>query len=31
MGPLRIEYGRALDADPGDPSGRWEFTMGAMF
>jgi outer membrane protein insertion porin family len=31
MGPLRIEYGRALDPDPGEPSGRWEFTMGAMF
>ncbi|MDR1577668.1 MAG: outer membrane protein assembly factor BamA [Deltaproteobacteria bacterium] len=31
MGPLRIEYGRALDPEPGDPSGRWEFTMGAMF
>ncbi|MDR1049960.1 MAG: outer membrane protein assembly factor BamA [Deltaproteobacteria bacterium] len=31
MGPLRIEYGKALDPDPGDPSGRWEFTMGAMF
>jgi outer membrane protein insertion porin family len=31
MGPLRIEYGKALDRDPGDPAGRWEFTMGAMF
>jgi outer membrane protein insertion porin family len=31
MGPLRIEYGKALDPDPGDPAGRWEFTMGAMF
>ncbi|MDR2442578.1 MAG: outer membrane protein assembly factor BamA [Deltaproteobacteria bacterium] len=31
MGPLRIEYGKAMDPDPGDPSGRWEFTMGAMF
>ncbi|MDR1656203.1 MAG: outer membrane protein assembly factor BamA [Deltaproteobacteria bacterium] len=31
MGPLRIEYGKALDPEPGDPSGRWEFTMGAMF
>ncbi|MDR2200316.1 MAG: outer membrane protein assembly factor BamA [Deltaproteobacteria bacterium] len=31
MGPLRIEYGKALDATPGEPSGRWEFTMGAMF
>ena len=31
MGPLRIEYGRALDAEVGEPAGRWEFTMGAMF
>ncbi|MDR1677079.1 MAG: outer membrane protein assembly factor BamA [Deltaproteobacteria bacterium] len=31
MGPLRIEYGRALDPEPGEPAGRWEFTMGAMF
>ncbi|MDR1394819.1 MAG: outer membrane protein assembly factor BamA [Deltaproteobacteria bacterium] len=31
MGPLRIEYGKALDPEPGDPAGRWEFTMGAMF
>ncbi|MDR2388064.1 MAG: outer membrane protein assembly factor BamA [Deltaproteobacteria bacterium] len=31
MGPLRIEYGRALDPAPGEPAGRWEFTMGAMF
>ncbi|MDR2367311.1 MAG: outer membrane protein assembly factor BamA [Deltaproteobacteria bacterium] len=31
MGPLRIEYGRAMDPDPGEPNGRWEFTMGAMF
>jgi outer membrane protein insertion porin family len=31
MGPLRIEYGKALNPDPGEPSGRWEFTMGAMF
>jgi outer membrane protein insertion porin family len=31
MGPLRIEYGRALDAAPGEPGSRWEFSMGAMF
>ncbi|MDR1487412.1 MAG: outer membrane protein assembly factor BamA [Deltaproteobacteria bacterium] len=31
MGPLRIEYGKALDREEGDPAGRWEFTMGAMF
>jgi outer membrane protein insertion porin family len=31
MGPLRIEYGRALDPYPGSPTSRWEFSMGAMF
>jgi outer membrane protein insertion porin family len=31
MGPLRIEYGRALDPYPDEPSSRWEFSMGAMF
>ncbi|MDR3153722.1 MAG: outer membrane protein assembly factor BamA [Deltaproteobacteria bacterium] len=31
MGPLRIEYGKALDPYPGEPAGRWEFSMGAMF
>ncbi len=31
MGPFRIEYGRALDREEGDPAGRWEFTMGSMF
>jgi outer membrane protein insertion porin family len=31
MGPLRIEYGRALDPGPDEPSSRWEFSMGAMF
>ncbi|MDR1546520.1 MAG: outer membrane protein assembly factor BamA [Deltaproteobacteria bacterium] len=31
MGPLRIEYGKALDREGDDPAGRWEFTMGAMF
>ena len=31
MGPFRIEYGRPLDRQPGDPSGQWEFTMGSMF
>ncbi|MDR1041100.1 MAG: outer membrane protein assembly factor BamA, partial [Deltaproteobacteria bacterium] len=28
MGPLRIEYGRALDPYPGEQAGRWEFSMG---
>ena len=31
MGPLRIEYGRPIDRQPGDSSGQWEFTMGSMF
>jgi outer membrane protein insertion porin family len=31
MGPLRIEYGKALDREEGEPAGRWEFTMGSMF
>ena len=31
LGPFRVEYGRALDPYPGDPKGRWEFTMGTMF
>ncbi|MDR2613209.1 MAG: outer membrane protein assembly factor BamA [Deltaproteobacteria bacterium] len=31
MGPLRIEYGKAMDPYPGEPAGRWEFSMGAMF
>lgn len=31
LGPLRVEYGRALDRKEGDPSGRWEFTVGGVF
>ncbi|MDR2350440.1 MAG: outer membrane protein assembly factor BamA [Deltaproteobacteria bacterium] len=31
MGPLRIEWGRAMDPYPGEPNSRWEFSMGAMF
>ncbi|MDR1046127.1 MAG: outer membrane protein assembly factor BamA [Candidatus Adiutrix sp.] len=31
MGPFRIEYGRPLDARPGESKGQWEFTMGSMF
>ncbi|MDR1164655.1 MAG: outer membrane protein assembly factor BamA [Deltaproteobacteria bacterium] len=31
MGPLRIEYGKALDAEGDESGGRWEFTMGTMF
>ncbi|MGD0274948.1 MAG: outer membrane protein assembly factor BamA [Syntrophales bacterium] len=28
IGPLRLEYGFVLDPREGDPSGRWEFTIG---
>jgi outer membrane protein insertion porin family len=32
LGPIRIEYGRILDAGEIDETGgRWEFTMGAAF
>lgn len=31
MGPLRIEYGRILDPQAGDPEGNWEFAVGAQF
>ncbi len=31
MGPLRIEYGRPIDPEPGESAGKWEFTMGSMF
>ena len=30
MGPLRLEYGHALDRQPGDPKGNWEFTIGGV-
>lgn len=31
MGPLRIEYGYKLDPDSGEDTGKWQFSMGAMF
>jgi len=32
MGPLRIEYGHILNAEPGESSGgRWDFSMGHAF
>ena len=31
MGPLRLEYGYALDPQPGDSTSNWEFTVGSMF
>ncbi|MFO7965508.1 MAG: outer membrane protein assembly factor BamA [Desulfobacterales bacterium] len=31
MGPLRIEYGRVLDAREGEDDGRWEFSVGQAF
>ncbi len=31
VGPLRIEYGKNLDPRTGEPSGRWEFSVGGAF
>lgn len=31
LGPLRIEYGHKLDPDDDESSGKWQFSMGAMF
>lgn len=31
IGPIRLDYGIALDRDPGDPSGRFHFSMGYAF
>ncbi len=31
VGPLRLEYGRIIDRQPGDPRGNWEFTVGGVF
>jgi len=31
VGPLRMEYGKNLDPRTGEPSGRWEFTVGGAF
>jgi len=28
VGPLRLEYGRVIDRQPGESSGRWEFSIG---
>ncbi|KMY66450.1 hypothetical protein AAU61_14810 [Desulfocarbo indianensis] len=31
MGPLRLEYGWVLDAEPGEETSNWEFTIGSLF
>lgn len=31
MGPLRLERGYVIDRQPGEDSGRWEFSMGGSF
>jgi outer membrane protein insertion porin family len=31
LGPLRLEYGINLDPQPGEASGRWEFSVGGLF
>ena len=31
MGPIRLEYGKNLDPQEDEPSGRWEFTIGGAF
>lgn len=31
MGPLRLERGYVIDRQPGEDSGRWEFSMGGTF
>lgn len=31
LGPLRLEYGWALDAEEGEKKGRWEFSVGGFF
>lgn len=31
IGPLRLEYGFVVDRQPGDPRGRWEFSVGGLF
>jgi outer membrane protein insertion porin family len=31
MGPLRLERGYIIDRQPGEDSGRWEFSMGGTF
>ena len=31
MGPLRLEYGRVIDPESWESSGRWDFTIGTFF
>ncbi len=31
MGPLRVEYGKNLDVQEGEESGKWEFSVGGLF
>lgn len=31
MGPLRIEWGKKIDPEPGETTSRWDFTIGSMF
>lgn len=31
VGPLRLEWGRALDPQPGESKSRWEFSIGTFF
>jgi outer membrane protein insertion porin family len=31
MGPLRIEYGKNLDQQEGESSGKWEFSVGGLY
>ncbi len=31
LGPLRLEYGKVLNRQPGEPSGNWEFSIGGLF
>jgi len=31
MGPLRIEYGKVIDPEEYESSGRWDFTIGTFF
>lgn len=31
MGPLRLEYGWVIDPEDYEPSGKWDFTIGAFF
>ena len=31
FGPLRLEYGRVIDPQDGEPESNWEFTVGTFF